>query len=110
MSIFTTLQKTNIPCAYSHFRTGAIPQNPPYAVYLGNGQNSMIADNTMIWRENTYQVEYYFAEKNEDNETAFEDVLIEDGWIFDKSEDTYIESENVFVIYYQITKGEKGNG
>ncbi len=110
MSIFTTLQRTNIPCVFSHFKTENAPKNPPYVAYLGNGQNTMIADNSIYWRENTYQVEYYFSEKNEEMETAFEDVLIGDGWIYEKSEDTYIESEGVFLIYYSVTRGEKGNG
>lgn len=110
ITIFSTLQKTNIPCAYSHFRTGTTPKTPPYCVYLGGGQNTMIADDTMYWRENFYQVEYYFTQKSESDEAAFENVLIQDGWIFDKSEDVFIDSENLFVIYYTVTRGEKKNG
>lgn len=62
----------------------------------------MDADNTHYWRDNRYQVEYYFTEKNEANETAIEDALLENGYNYTKSEDTYIEAEGVFVIYYQI--------
>lgn len=104
-TIYSTLQKTGIPCAYSHFRTGTLPKNPPYCVYLGAGQSSMIADDSMYWRENQYQVEYYFTTKSESAENAFENILISDGWIFSKTEDVYIESENLFVIYYTVTKG-----
>ena len=67
MSIYTTLQSTGLPCAYSHFKTA---QEPPYIVYIGNGQETMQADNTHYWRENQYQVEYYYTEKNEANEAA----------------------------------------
>lgn len=99
MSIYTTLQSTGLPCAYSHFKTA---QEPPYIVYIGNGQETMQADNTHYWRENSYQVEYYYTEKNEANEAAIEDALLGSGYLYDKSEDIYIEDQGVFVIYYYI--------
>ena len=97
--IFATLQKTKLPCAYSHF---AKPQSPPYLVYIGSGQDTLPADNTLYWRENTYQVEYYFKTKNEANEKAIEDTILADGYIFEKSEDIYLEEEGLFVIYYYL--------
>lgn len=99
MTIYETLQSTGLPCAYSHFRT---PQEPPYIVYIGSGQETFAADNTHYWRENSYQVEYYFTLKNESNEAAIEEALLANGFIYDKSEDIYIEDEEVFVIYYYI--------
>lgn len=99
MTIFETLQSTGIPCNYSHFKK---PKEPPYIVYIGDGQDTMDADNTHYWRNNRYQVEYYFTEKNEHNETAIEDALLEGGYLYSKSDDVYIESEGVFVIYYYI--------
>lgn len=98
MSIYATLKKTGLPCVYSHFRTA---QEPPFLAYLGSGQNVLEADDTHYWSENTYQVEYYFKEKDEAKEAAVEKVLLDDGFLFDKSEDVYIETEDVFVIYYQ---------
>ena len=97
--IFNVLQGTGLPCAYSHFKT---PQEPPYIVYIGNGQNVLEADNTHYWRRNTYQVEYYFTAKNEQNEADIEDALLAAGYLYDKSEDVFIEDQNVFVIYYYI--------
>lgn len=99
MSIFTTLQSTGLPCAYSHFKKA---QAPPYIVYTGNGQDVLEADNTHYWKSNRYQIEYYFTAKNEANEAAIEDALLGAGYIYDKSEDVFIESEDVFVIYYYI--------
>ena len=99
MSIYQTLQSTHLPCAYSHFKK---KQEPPYIVYIGNGQDVFEADNTHYWRANTYQVEYYFTTKNESNEAAIENALLENGYNYTKSEDVYIEDEGVFVIYYQI--------
>ena len=97
--IFETLQRTGLPCAYSHFKK---PQTPPYIVYIGNGQNQMRADDTRYWHENTYQVEYYFEKKNESNEEAIEEALVADGYLFEKSEDIYLEQDDVFLIYYYI--------
>jgi len=99
MSIYQTLQSTHLPCAYSHFKK---KQEPPYIVYIGSGQDIFDADNTHYYRNNTYQVEYYFTTKNESNEAAIENALLENGYNYTKSEDVYIEDEGVFVIYYQI--------
>jgi hypothetical protein len=99
MTIFQTLQSTGLPCAYSHFKK---KQSPPYIVYIGNGQNTFQADDTHYWKQNTYQVEYYFTTKNEQNEEAIETALLDNGFLYEKSEDIYIEEEEVFVIYYYI--------
>ena len=99
MSIYQILQSTGLPCAYSHFKK---KQSPPYIVYIGNGQDVFEADNTHYWKQNTYQVEYYFTTKNEQNEEAIETALLDNGFLYEKSEDIYIEEEEVFVIYYYI--------
>lgn len=99
MTIYQTLQSTGLPCAYSHFKKA---QTPPYIVYIGNGQDVFEADNTHYWRQNAYQVEYYFTTKNEQNEASIEEALLEAGYLYEKSEDVFIEDQGVFVIYYYI--------
>ena len=99
MTIYETLQTTGLPCAYSHFKSN---QAPPYLVYIGTGQNVARADNTHYWSENTYQVEYYYKTKSETDEATIESKLLTNGFLFEKSEDNYIESEDVFVIYYYV--------
>ena len=99
MTITETLQRLNIPVAYSHFQK---PVEPPYLVYIGNGQDNFKADNTLHWRENNYQLELYFKQKNEALENAVEETLLADGYIFSKSEDIYIEDEGLFLIYYYV--------
>ena len=71
-------------------------------LYACWGQNNLPADNTLYWRENTYQVEYYFKTKDESKEAEIEEILLADGYNFEKSEDIYIEEEGLFVIYYYI--------
>lgn len=99
MSIFEVLQSTGLPVAYSHFRTA---QEPPFIVYMGDGQQTLSADNTFYWTDNDYQVEYYFKKKNETNEAVIEAALLNAGYQYEKSEDAYIQSEDLFVIYYTI--------
>ena len=99
MSIYQVLQSTGLQCAYSHFRK---PVEPPYIVYIGSGQNTFEADNTHYHRRNTYQVEYYFTQKDEDAEADIEDALLDNGYRYEKSEDVYIEDEDIFVLYYYV--------
>lgn len=102
MTLYQILQTIGLPCAYSHFRKKDAPKGPPYIVYRGAGQEDFGADDTYYERHNLYQIEYYFTEKNEETETMIEDTLLENGFLFTKSEDVFIENEGVFVIYYQI--------
>ena len=101
MSIFSTLQTLNIPCAYSHFRNDTAV-TPPYIVYVGSGQDTFEADNTIYYKNNTYRIEYYFTTKDEAKEEAIESALLANGYIYEKSDDAWIESEGVFVIYYFV--------
>lgn len=99
MSIYEVLQSTGLPVAYSHFRT---KQEPPFIVYMGDGQRTLSADNTFYWTYNGYRIEYYFTKKDETNEAAIEAALFNAGYQYVKSEDSYIQSEDLFVIYYTI--------
>ena len=91
-----------IPCAYSHFMNDEVPEAPPYLVYTGNGQDTFEADDTYYWSRNRYRLEYYFTTKDESAEAGIEKLLLDNGFLYDKSEDVYIEDQNVFVIYYNI--------
>ena len=97
--IYDVLKSAGLPCSYSHFQKKI---EPPYLVYIGSGQDTFGADNTWYHRENTYQVEYYFTTKNEANETAIENALLENGYNYEKSEDIFLEDEGLFLIYYYI--------
>lgn len=103
MNIQDTMLKIHellgIPVSYSRFRER---QTPPYIIYRGNGQTTMPADNTYYYKANDYQIEYYFDEKDERAEERIEKQLLADGFMYDKSDDTYIEEENISVIYYQV--------
>lgn len=101
-TFFQILSMIGIPCSYAFHIDQNTPVEPPYIVYIGDGQNTFEADNTIYHSRNRYQVEFYFTQKDEELEADIEQALLDAGFIYEKSEDVYIEEENVFVIYYNI--------
>jgi len=97
--IYDVLTELKIPVAYSHFKQDV---KTPFIVYRGNGQTTFGGDNTWIYRNNQYIIEYYFTIKDEELEDEIEELLLENGYNYEKSEDTFIDSEEVFVIYYFV--------
>ena len=75
------------------------PPNPPFICYVPS-QESLYADNLNYNKKNTYTIEYYFTQKNPNNEQLIETKLNELGYTFSRSEDAFID--DMFVIYYQI--------
>lgn len=105
------LQSTGIPWAYMLFRDKTFVDEegieheviPPFLVYYGAGQEKRSADNTHYWSQDIYNVEYYFSEKNETNEEELEAALLAAGFQFEKSEDVYLEDEDLFAVYYYLS-------
>ena len=98
-TIFELLRETGLPAAYGTIRTET---DPPFLVYLGAGQERSFADNTIYYRKNTYQIEYYFRKKDSSAEDSLEALFLLNGWIYDKSEDAYIDGQDLYVIYYDV--------
>ncbi len=99
MSMYQTLTETGLPVAYGFFKE---PQKLPYICYTGAGQENFSADDTYIYSEDSWQIEYYFKHKDTTLEAAIEQALLTDGYHYEKSEDNYIEDDRVFVIYYNV--------
>lgn len=89
-----------VEAAYSHFIDG---HSLPYLAYIGAGQEQLQADGKVYWRSNTYQVELYFAKKDEALEESIEDAFIAGGWKFSKSDDAYLDDEGIYIIYYDLS-------
>lgn len=104
MSIYEIIeQRTGIPVVYSHFKkAGSVPKEPPYFAVMGAGQSNFKADSTYYYSRNLLRLEYYFAKKNSTMEATIEEILLDNGLLYTKSEDVYIEEEGVFVIYYEF--------
>ena len=107
MTIFQILSAglVGIPVVYSHFKNDAEdlePVTPPYVAYIGAGQDNFEADNTNYHNNNRYQIEYYFTKKDESLEAKIEKLLLDNGLLYEKSDDVWIDDEGVFVIYYNV--------
>ncbi len=99
MTLFQLLQTLKIPVAYGYHKK---PQELPYLCLIGAGQGQFEADNTYYTKKNLWQVEYYFIEKDTDTEEQIENLLLDNGYKYSKSEDVFIEDEGIFVIYYDV--------
>lgn len=93
------LETTGLDVRYSHFTN---PAEPPFLVYLGNGQNQDHAQDTIYWKLNQYRIEYYYKAKDPDMEETIESTLLANGFRYTKSEDIWLESEGIFLIYYYV--------
>lgn len=94
-------KETGLPVYY-----GRMAKNTakfPFIVYLGTGQNVEYADNSRYHVRNAYRIEYYYVKKDEDKEAALEAALSNLGFMFERSEDTYIDGSDIYVIYYYIS-------
>ena len=89
-----------VESVYSHFENG---HALPYIAYIGAGQETSTADNSIYWKNNQYQAELYFKRKDPALEENIENAFISGGWHYDKSEDIFLEGESVFYIVYQLT-------
>ena len=99
MTLFQILETLGKPVAYGYHSEH---KQPPYLCIMGAGQGQFEADNTYYTRQDRYQIEYYFTDKNPPFEETIENLLLQYGYKYTKSEDVYIESEDVFVVYYDI--------
>lgn len=93
------LEQTGLPVAYGTFEK---VKKPPFIVFIGSGQDTFTADNVYYYRQNRYQVEYYYRIKNEEMENSIEELFMNNGILYEKSEDTYIQEDDMWVIYYEI--------
>lgn len=99
MTLLQLLSTLGKPVAYGyHSKT----QELPYFCIMGIGQDQFEADNTYYTKQDRWQIEYYFINKDPVFENQIEELLLNNGYKYSKSEDVYIEGEDVFVIYYDI--------
>ena len=99
MTLFQLISTLGKPVAYGYHSS---PQELPYFCIMGAGQDQFEADNTYYTKHDRWQVEYYFINKDPVFENSIEELLLNNGYKYEKSEDVYIEGEGVFVIYYDI--------
>jgi hypothetical protein len=97
-ALFTLLKTTGLPVAYHHFTS---PPSPPYIVYLFSYSSNFGADNKVHSQADNYQVELYTKTKDPTSEALIEGLFDANEIYWDKTE-TYIESEGLFQVLYEI--------
>ena len=100
MSVFLAalLDTVGIPVARMEFKQ---PQSPPYIVYIFTHSNNFYADSKVYATFENYQVELYTVKKDIAIEKALEAVFDDNGICYEKTE-TFIESEGLMQILYEI--------
>ncbi len=97
-TLFTLLKTIGLPVAYHHFTS---PPSPPYIVYLFAYSSNFGADNKVHKEIQNYQVELYTTKKDPASEKLIEDLFDEHDIYWEKTE-TYIESEDLYQVLYEI--------
>lgn len=96
--IITMLQATDYPVAYRSFKT---KQNTPYICVVLQYSNNFVADGRVYLSVNHVQIELYTDKKDTEAEARVENLLNNAEIVWSKSE-TYIQTEKVFQIIYEI--------
>lgn len=99
MTVLSLLQTLGRPVAYGYH---SADQELPYFCLMGAGQDVFEADTTYYVKKDRTQIEYYFKQKDSAFEDEIEELLLEHGLRYEKSEDVYIEDQGVFLIYYTV--------
>lgn len=64
--------------------------------------NPFAADGIVYAKKTLYALELYTAEKDPDVEAALEKALTAAGIFYSKSDETYIDEEQMFYVIYEI--------
>ena len=104
MTFYEVIEQINLPCIYGAYQK---KQVLPYISYMGYGQDVFWADNGAYRRNNLYQLIYYYKIKDESEEDNIEETLLDNGFVYDKSEDLYDDGENLYYIVYSNIKNLK---
>ncbi len=97
-TLYALLKTINLPVAYHHFTS---PPTPPYIVYLFSYSSNFGADNKVYDAEKNFQVELYTTNKDPTSEALIEGLFDANDIYWDKTE-TYIESEGLYQVLYEI--------
>lgn len=95
----TLIASVGIPYAYHQFAddTG---QEPPFICFFYGNSNGIAADDTNYVRVERLYIELYTDEKDFALEKTVEDLLNENGIVFEK-EQAYLDSEHMHETIYQ---------
>ncbi len=101
--LISLLKTTGYDVAYHHFEER---NNPPFVVFLRTDDENISSDYKVHGKFKNYQIELYTRKKDLVAEKKIEDVIGEIYSEYSTSE-TYIESEKLYQVVYQITVVER---
>lgn len=85
-----------IAYAYGLFKE---PVEPPYLVGIMRASDNFMADNKVYIKDKPMQLDLVYKEKDLELEEKIEDILLGDiPW--NKTDEAYLEDEDVFVVSY----------
>ena len=95
------LEQVNLPVTYRAFKIGNAP-DLPYLVYYESSPAINGADNTVNHQIKSVTVELAFENKDEDLEERLEELWTIHELFFDVQEETFIETERLYVKSYTV--------
>lgn len=98
--IATMMNSIGQKFTYYSYPVGQAP-NPPYNIFYYPNRDDFIADGTNYQQITTLIIEHYSDEKDFSGEAAVEAKLTANGLVYSK-EETYIESEKMFMVTYEM--------
>jgi hypothetical protein len=107
--LFIRLETAGYPAAYHHFKVdknNPMPK-PPYIIYFRAFDNNISSDAKVHGKFKFYQIELYTSKKDLVAEQKIEAILGAIDTEYETSE-TYIESEELYQVVYQIKVMERG--
>lgn len=99
MTVFELLQTLELPVVYGRHTKKV---ETPYLLLTGAGQDHFEADTTYYVSKDRWTLEYYFAKKDPALEKRIETLLLDNGYRYEKSEDLYLDDQEVFFVYYDF--------
>ncbi len=99
--LLTLLNSSGIPFRYHHFNKDTTPPTPR-GVYMLDDATSVYADGITTLLIDNVRIELYTAIKDPEIEQKLEKVLTDAEIPFEKVDEIYIESENMYMIVYEI--------
>lgn len=93
------LDASGIPFAYREWKKG---HALPFGVFYFEQDNPFAADGVVYTKTTRYALELYTAEKDPNAEKGLESALTAAGIFYSKTDETYIDDEQMFYVIYEI--------
>ena len=87
------------PTRYSHFENH---QEPPFLVYVDQGEENFHADNKVLIEGTFVDVEFYSRHKDLTAERRIKDLFRHEEVLYDKSDTIFIEDQSLFMTVFTV--------